>query len=162
MPSWWQDKPLAVAIAILFVIVFCRAQATYWLARGLHTGSLRNPALARRLTSASFRSAAAKLHRYGAPLIPLSFLTIGFQTLVNAAAGASAMTWRRYTAWMIPGCIAWAVLYATVGMAIVLGWIALAARQWWLPWLIALTTIGLLVWFFLARRRSAKRPAHPR
>ena len=51
----------------------------------------------------------------------VSFLTVGLQTVVNAAAGLIRMPWIRYTVAMLIGCIAWAAIYATVGIAAVEG-----------------------------------------
>ena len=39
MPSWLEGKPFAVTFAVLFGIVLLRAQATYWLGRGVTPGS---------------------------------------------------------------------------------------------------------------------------
>ena len=68
----------------------------------------------------------------------------------------------RYTIAMVIGCIAWAVIYATVGIAAVEAAIALAAHS---PWalaaaivLIAVLVAAIVVWRLMARR-SAGRPA---
>ena len=46
----------------------------------------------------------------------LSFLTVGFQTLANLAAGVGRMPLRRYLPALVIGGLIWAVLYATVGL----------------------------------------------
>jgi membrane protein DedA with SNARE-associated domain len=46
----------------------------------------------------------------------LSFLTVGFQTLANLAAGVGKMPLRRYLPALVLGGLIWAVLYATVGL----------------------------------------------
>ena len=74
----------------------------------------------------------------------VSFLTIGFQTVVNAAAGLIRMPWVRYTIAMLIGCVAWALIYATVGIAAVEAGIALAAHS---PW-------ALVAACWLLRRRG--------
>ena len=61
----------------------------------------------------------------------MSFLTVGFQTVVNAAAGLIRMPWLRYTVAMLIGCAAWAAIYATVGIAAFEASLALAARSPW-------------------------------
>ena len=43
---------------------------------------------------------------------------MGLQTVMNAAAGASRMRWPVYLVAMLPGCAAWALIYATVGFAV--------------------------------------------
>ena len=40
MPSWLEGKPFAITFAVLFGIVLLRAQATYWLGRGVTAGVL--------------------------------------------------------------------------------------------------------------------------
>jgi membrane protein DedA with SNARE-associated domain len=159
MPNWSEGRPLWIAVAILFVIVLARAQATYWVGRAARTGSLHTR-LAPRLTGPRMTSAIQKLHRWGAPLVTVSFLTVGFQTVVNAAAGFTGMRWPRYTVAMVPGCVAWAFIYATVGLAAFDAWLALAARStWWAVLLLVLLVAlaGLLVHRY-RRRRSPSAP----
>jgi membrane protein DedA with SNARE-associated domain len=60
--------------------------------------------------------------RWGAPLVTLSFLTVGIQTLVNLAAGVMRMPLRRYLPALTVGAILWAFLYATVGFATFAAW----------------------------------------
>ena len=127
MPSWLEGKPFAMTFAVLFVIVLLRAQATYWLGRGVTAGVLHTR-LADKLTGPKTTRAIASLNRWGPPLVTVSFLTIGLQTVVNAAAGLIRMPWIRYTVAMLIGCVAWAAIYATVGIAAVEAAMALAAQ----------------------------------
>jgi membrane protein DedA with SNARE-associated domain len=60
--------------------------------------------------------------RWGAPVVALSFLTVGIQTLVNLAAGVLRMPLRRYLPALTVGAIIWALLYATVGFASFAAW----------------------------------------
>jgi membrane protein DedA with SNARE-associated domain len=60
--------------------------------------------------------------RWGAPVVTVSFLTVGIQTLVNLAAGVMRMPLRRYIPALTVGAILWAFLYATVGFATFAGW----------------------------------------
>jgi membrane protein DedA with SNARE-associated domain len=60
--------------------------------------------------------------RWGAPVVTLSFLTVGIQTLVNLAAGVLRMPLRRYLLALTVGAILWAFLYATVGFATFAAW----------------------------------------
>ena len=46
------------------------------------------------------------------PVVPLAFLTVGFQSAVFAAVGLLRVHWLRYTLWTIPGCLVWAALPA--------------------------------------------------
>jgi len=147
-------------VGALFVVVLLRAQGTYWLGRAV-------TASARRLRSRPLRGgdaraggwwdrtvvgverwsngeggrrAAARLHRWGPLAVTLSFLTVGIQTAVNGMAGLTRMSVMRYTLAMIPGCLAWALIYASVGLAAFYAAVALAARS---PWV--LTGAGVLV-----------------
>jgi membrane protein DedA with SNARE-associated domain len=153
--TWFAGKPFWIAFLALFGIVLARAQLTYWAGRGVIAGTLRTR-LAERLQSPKAVRVSAALNRWGAPLVTVSFLTIGFQTVVNAAAGLNRMPWPRYTLAMIPGCIAWAALYATVGMAVITGWLTLAARNPWVHWVLGALLLGLVVWL-IARSRLRRR-----
>jgi membrane protein DedA with SNARE-associated domain len=110
MAGW----PYPVVVAVLFVIVMLRANATYWLGRAAQRGVRRTRA-DRLLQSSGFRRAEGVIGRWGAPVISLSFLTVGFQTLANFAAGVTRMPLRRYLPAVTVGGILWAFLYATVG-----------------------------------------------
>jgi membrane protein DedA with SNARE-associated domain len=137
VPSWLEGKPFALTFAVLFAIVLLRAQATYWLARAVAAGVLHTR-LADKLTGPKTTRAIESLNRWGPPLVTVSFLTIGLQTVVNAAAGLIRMPWIRYTIAMVIGCVAWATIYATVGIAAFEASLALFARS---PWALA----GVLV-----------------
>ena len=158
MAEWFSGAPFTIAFAALFGIVFARAQLTYWAARGLVAGAGRTR-LADRLDDPKTLRITVSLNRWGPPLVTLSFLTVGIQTAVNAAAGLTRMPWPRYTAWMVPGCLAWAAIYATVGLAAVQAWIALAARSAWAPWIALAVVIAVIALVIVLRRRSAARGA---
>ena len=136
MPSWFDDSPFPIAFAVLFGIVFLRAQGTYWIGRAV-TAGLLHTRVATWMTSPRMTRAVDALHRWGLPLVTVSFLTVGFQTVVNAAAGLIRMPWLRYTVAMLIGCAVWAAIYATVGIAAFEASLALAARS---PWAL----VGLL------------------
>jgi len=156
VPSWLEGKPFAITFAVLFGIVLLRAQATYWLGRGVTAGVLHTR-WADRITGPRTTKAIASLNRYGPPLVTVSFLTIGFQTVVNAAAGLIRMPWVRYTIAMLIGCVAWALIYATVGFAAVEAGIALATHSPWMLVGVVLLVVAVVVAIVIARRR---RPAH--
>ena len=121
-PLTW-DAPYLVVVAGLFVIVFLRANGTYWLGRAISAGASRTRAR-RIMDSPGYQRAVERLNQWGPPVVSVSFLTIGFQTLVNMAAGASRMPLVRYLPAMIVGCVMWAFLYGTVGF---IGWVAVGA-----------------------------------
>ncbi|NYI41080.1 hypothetical protein [Demequina lutea] len=122
--GWW-----AVFIFLVGVLFF-RAQGTYWLGRWARRGAdaaavsphPRAAALARRLSGPGADSARRYLERWGFLGIPASFLTVGFQTMVNAFAGFIRMRWDLYTVAMIPGCIVGAAAYTLISFSLVKAW----------------------------------------
>jgi membrane protein DedA with SNARE-associated domain len=152
VPSWLDGKPFAITFAVLFGIVLLRAQATYWLGRGVTAGVLHTR-LADKVTGPRTTKAIASLNRWGLPLVTVSFLTIGLQTVVNAAAGLIRMPWIRYTIAMSIGCVAWALIYATVGIAAVEGALALAAHSPWALVALLAVLIGVVAAIIVVRRR---------
>ena len=150
-PTKW-DAPFPIIVAALFVIVMLRSNATYWAGRLAANGAQRTR-VAARMESAGYRRAVDRINRWGAPAVSVSFLTIGVQTLVNLAAGATRMPLIRYVPATIVGSIAWALLYGTVGFvgfeALVLLWqhspvAAIAA---------GLVLLGALAWFIARQIR---------
>lgn len=162
MPSWLDGRPFLTTVAILFVIVFLRAQATYWAGRAVGSG-LSRTSFGRRMEGPRTQHAITSLHRWGAPLITFSFLTIGFQTVVNAAAGLTRMRWIRYTAAMVPGCVLWGLLYGSVGFAAFTGWFALSGPWQWasLATVVVVGGTALGIWRHVRRRTAAAGPAAP-
>ncbi len=159
MPSWLDGKPFAITFVVLFAIVLLRAQGTYWLGRGVTAGVLHTR-FASRITGPRTTKAIASLNRWGLPLVTVSFLTIGFQTVINGAAGLIRMPWVRYTIAMLIGCVAWALIYATVGIAAFEAALALAARSPWALLALLAAVIGVVVAVIVVRRRR-DRPGTP-
>lgn len=148
-PMAW-DAPWFVISAALFGIVMLRANATYWLGRALQRGARRTRAAAM-MESPGYERAVARLNHWGTPVVSLSFLTIGVQTLVQLAAGATRMPLRRYLPAVTVGCLAWAIIYGTVG--------AIGFRAFGLLWqlspaltLVMLALLGVALGFFIVRR----------
>lgn len=145
IPDWASSG--APLIVFLFCMVFPRAQATYWLGRLAASGALtgRGREDWRGRVAAWFEGpvpskGAALLERWGLVIIPLCFLTVGIQTAVNAGAGLVRLRWHTYTLAMLPGCVAWAVLY---GMGMLAVWTAAIEAVAGNPW--ALGTIGVVL-----------------
>ncbi|OKL47784.1 hypothetical protein BSR29_03320 [Boudabousia liubingyangii] len=158
-------------ILALTVIVFFRAQGTYWLGR-LITGSaehdFKNPllqafthnrffvAMSRWFNGPTPQKGAQALEKWGLIIIPLCFLTVGVQTAVNAGAGLLRMNWGKYTIAMLPGCLAWGTLY---GLGFLALWISLlgtiAGSLWALLALIGLIVLIALYVMLQRRRRKA-------
>lgn len=108
--------PFAWAFLTLFIIVMLRSNATYWAGRGLAAGG-RRTRLQKHLDSPAVLRAEKIIARWGAPAVSVSFLTIGVQTAVNMSAGLGRMPLRRYIPATVVGSIAWACIYATIGLA---------------------------------------------
>ncbi|WP_343317472.1 VTT domain-containing protein [Arthrobacter sp. TMP15] len=131
--------PFVWAFLILFVIVMLRSNATYWAGRGLAAGG-RKTALAKHLDSAAVQRAEKIIARWGAPAVSVSFLTIGVQTAINMAAGLGRMPLRRYIPATVAGSIAWACIYATIGLAAFEAALAAAAGS---PWALITLVLGV-------------------
>src|SRR5699024_1037511 len=108
---------------------------------GVQTCAL--PIFDRMMSGPKYRKAEAMIERYGAPVIAVSFLMIGIQTVLNLAAGTTGMSYRRYLPALAVGGAMWATIYSTVGL---IGFKALAAGYQAAPGL----TVGLAVCFALA------------
>ncbi|MGI5472325.1 DedA family protein [Streptomyces sp. CA-132043] len=108
------DK-VALTAAGLYVIVLLRAGGTFavgWLAGA----GARRSRFAGRISSGKFRRVERAIQRWGAPVVAVSFLTVGFQTAANFLAGSMRMPLPRYLPALFLGGAAWALLYATVGL----------------------------------------------
>lgn len=108
--------PFVWAFLILFAIVMLRSNATYWAGRGLAAGGRRTN-MQKYMDSPAVLRAEKLIARWGAPAVSVSFLTIGVQTAVNMSAGLGRMPLRRYIPATVAGAVAWACIYATIGLA---------------------------------------------
>jgi membrane protein DedA with SNARE-associated domain len=145
------ELPFWQAFAALFAIVMARSTATYAVGRGAVAGWRRY----RGAHGEPTRRAEALLHSLGPLAVTLSYLTVGIQTAVHLTAGAMRMPVRFYLPAAVVGSAAWAVLYATIGLAVVQAWIAAEAGSWWAIALIAVLLVaGVSTW--AVRRRRAR------
>jgi membrane protein DedA with SNARE-associated domain len=143
--------PFWQAFAALFVIVMARSNATYWVGRGAVAGWQRYRGAHGELT----RRAESLLRSLGPFAVTLSYLTIGIQTAVHLTAGVMRMPLRFYLPAAVVGSAAWAVLYATIGLAVVQAWIAAEAGSWWgLAALAVLLAAGVATWVVRSRRHE--------
>ncbi|CAM3878013.1 hypothetical protein GCM10009799_36920 [Nocardiopsis rhodophaea] len=146
-----EGQPFWVVYFTLFAIVLVRAQATYWLGRGVWAG-LHRTGMAERLGTKLTR-AHDLIDRYGPPAVTLSFLTVGIQTAVNFTAGAMRMSFPRYLVAMLVGCMAWAGVYSLGGIAVIAVWWNLFIRSPLLAVGAAAVLIALVVALGRVRRR---------
>ena len=93
-PLEW-EMPKLLVYATLFCIVFSRAAATYAVGRGLIAGASRMRMTAK-MQGARYRQACELVARFGAPVVSLCFLTVGFQTMVLLASGGLRMPLRKF------------------------------------------------------------------
>lgn len=151
MMDWVQSLPLLPAIGFLYVVIWFRAGGTYLLGRGARRAADRGR-VATFLSSERVVRATGIVNRWGAPVVALSFLTVGFQTAANAAAGLTGMPLRRYLPALAIGGLAWAFIYATVGLVVFAGWVELFLRSPWAA-VAVLALLVLLVALLLRHRR---------
>lgn len=154
----FDSLPYAVTYAVFFLGAMIRANLTYWLGRAARRGSESTRA-ARLLQAPLVRRAETVLARFGAPVVTVSFLTVGVQTVINAAAGLLRMPLWRYEIAVVVGSLVWAAIYTTVGFAVVAAWVGQA--PWW-GWLLgagAVLVVALLTW--LVRRRIERAAPYP-
>ncbi|QDG67290.1 hypothetical protein NIBR502772_14740 [Pseudarthrobacter sp. NIBRBAC000502772] len=151
----FRDLPFGVAAASLFAIVMLRVNATYWIGRGAAVG-VEHTRFASSWNGRRAGQAKELVRRWGSFAVTLSFLTIGLQTAVNLAAGAAKMPLRRYLPAAVAGSILWALIYATIGLAAVEAWLALAAGSPWGIVVLGTAAAGLIAWLLVRRRRLSR------
>ncbi|MFK0258599.1 DedA family protein [Streptomyces sp. NPDC090445] len=108
---------IALTAGALYVIVLLRAGGTFavgWLAGA----GARRSRFAGRVSSAKFQRAERAIQRWGAPVVAVSFLTVGFQTAANFLAGSMRMPLPRYLPALFVGGAAWALIYTTAGLGV--------------------------------------------
>ena len=93
MLNWVASLPLWLATTFLFVVVFFRAQCTFWLGKLSYHGILKT--------------------KWGKKLEK-----VGFQTAVQFGAGLTNWSWYKYTLAAIPGYLAWGFIYASGGLSL--------------------------------------------
>lgn len=150
-PRTW-DAPFWVVALALFGIVMARSHATYWLGRLAARGAHRTR-VARLMDSPAYARSVARITRWGAPVVTVSYLTVGLQTIVLLAAGGLEMPLRRFVPASVAGSVLWALVYATVGFV---GWEALGLLWEVSPTLtlvLAALVVGGVGWSLVARRR---------
>lgn len=145
------DIPVAAAYLFLVAVAFLRGGATYAVGRAARGAGARAERTRRLLERPAMARAEQVVGRWGAPVVALSFLTIGVQSLVNAAAGALQMPLRRYLPGLIVGALLWAALYVTVGLAMIQAWVASENGLWLLAAVAAVVVVGAVT--VVLRRR---------
>lgn len=156
----FDSAPLWIALIGLFTVAMLRGQGTYWLARVVTEQGLRrtHPEQGWRarthvwLQGEGLARGRDAIERWGLVMVPLCYLTVGFQTLVLAAAGVLRITWWKFTLAQLPGAAAWSVIYSTIGFAV---WAAAVAAAAGSPWaLVGLGIAAVLLVLVYRRRRQ--------
>lgn len=134
MDDMLADFPFWGAWIFMFILGTLRGQGTYWIGRGAssaatHVGSdgdadSKWAKVKAWLNSDKTKTGRTLVHKIGVVAVPLSYLTVGLQTAVLAAAGLVRIQWWKFTVAQIPGAMAWATIYSGVGLA---GWKAVIA-----------------------------------
>ncbi|QDW64753.1 DedA family protein [Oerskovia sp. KBS0722] len=150
--------PYWIIYAAAFAIVFVRAQATYWVGRGVARGT-GNTRWAKRLEGERAQRAIATINRWGPIAVTLSFFTVGVQTVINLTAGYTRMRLPRYLAALLPGCAIWAAIWTTIGIAAFNTAVLLAAGSPVGLAVLVLLVVGLVAWIVVASRRRGVRAA---
>lgn len=167
----WRLEDIALGLFLfLFLGAMLRGQSIYWLSRFVTDRVMARGEpdegwqrrLHQRLHGDGVARARASLARYGWPLVPFAYLTVGFQSTVMAAAGMVRMRWGVFTLAQVPGAIAWAIIYSTVGFAF---WgaifSALRGNPIWLMLLLAALVLLVVAVRQHRRRREARPPVSP-
>ena len=135
MPEFLTGLPFWVVFGFLFLGAMLRGQGTYWIGRIATEQTLRRTRPTggwrlrahRALSGHSAQTGVAAIRRWGLAIVPVAYLTVGFQTMVMAGAGVLRIAWPLFTLAQLPGAIAWAAIYSTIGFAIWNAAIAAAA-----------------------------------
>ena len=152
--------PVELIFGALFVIAMLRGQLVYWLARSITTASLRGARTGRRARLAAWLDesgvdhGARLIRRIGLVAVPLCYVTVGLQSAVMAAAGILRIEAWKYTLATVPGDLAWAAIYSTIGWAL---WEAALLAVAGSPWGIALL-VAILALVVVLVRRARRRP----
>lgn len=151
--EWIESLHWAWAILFFWCVGAVRTSLVYLLGWLASAGGSRISKIHLAMQTPLYGRARAFINRWGTLAVPLCFLTVGFQTAVIITTGFTRMPLARWIPAMLLGTFIWAVIYATVGMALI--WI-------WLknPLLLALVLLVLLLLILLLRlHKPAQDPA---
>ena len=103
----------------VFLFFWClammRSHTMYWIGRGITAGTARSRWVSL-LESPVYARAQAWSARWGVLAVPVSFLTVGIQSVIQLSAGVARMPLRRYLPAVIVGCVIWAFIWGTGGV----------------------------------------------
>lgn len=164
MDEFLAGYPFWAVWLFLYAGATLRGQATYWLGRAAISGAMRadaGPAWWRRTRARLARVEAGAgrgvIQRVGLVAIPVAYLTVGLQSAIIFAAGLIGIRWARFSLAQIPGAMAWATIYSTIGFAAWTAVIRALAGDWRVVLgVLVLIVLALLAW---GRVRARSRDA---
>ncbi|TNC17101.1 hypothetical protein FHE66_12040 [Georgenia sp. 311] len=166
MPEFLSGWPFWLVFGFLFLGAMLRGQGIYWLGRLATDQALRRThpeggwrlRAHRALSGEGAQRGVAAVRTWGLVIVPLAYLTVGFQSMVMLGAGILRIGWPRFTLAQVPGSLAWAGIYSTIGFAVWSAAIAAAAGS---PAGIAalVALVAGIVLLLVLRRRRARRVA---
>ncbi|WP_251839990.1 DedA family protein [Oceanitalea stevensii] len=126
MPELLTGWPFWLVFAFLFSGAMLRGQGIYWLGRLVTVQALRHThptggwrlRAHRALSGQGAQRGVELVRRWGLVAVPVAYLTVGLQSMVMAGAGILHVPWPRFTVAQLPGALAWATIYSTVGFAV--------------------------------------------
>ncbi|MGO1591212.1 MAG: hypothetical protein ACTH1Z_09645 [Ancrocorticia sp.] len=168
IPDFISNGPFIGVYLFLFMVVSLRSTATYGLGRYGNYMALkaRQPSEGWRLSvwswvhSDSTQRGAQIVRDRGLIAVPLSFLTVGFQTVVIVGAGALGVSVPRWILAATPGWLAWAAIYSTIGFAVWGAMISAAAGSPAGIAVICTLVVSILVYVTVLRPRRVRQHSH--
>lgn len=145
--------PVWAVFIFLFCGSFIRGNTMYWIGRAIRAGGARSR-WATLLERPGMARAEQLVTKFGPPAVSLGHLTVGVQSAINITAGVLRMPQRRWLPAVIVGAILWAMLYTTVGLAVVAA--ILGKVQWWWAVVAVLAVVAIVL---ISRKLSDSRAA---
>lgn len=163
MPEFLSGIPFALALTLLSIGAWLRGQLMYWVGRVPTDQALQrtNPTAGRMqrlhawLAGGGADAGIEAIRRWGLLVVPVCYLTVGFQSMVQAGAGVLRIRWWKYSLVQIPGAIAWGTIYSTIGFAVWEAALAAAAGSPAGIAIIAVVLVALVAGVVLVRRRRS-------
>lgn len=119
----------------------------YWLGP-----KIRASRLGRRIGEENWRKSERYFRRRGGPAIFISRFLPVLHSLVPLTVGMAGYPYRRFLAWTVPACIAWAALYVTVASAAAGGYRELADQLHYAGYIFVAVMIGFFLLIFAAKK----------